>query len=333
MEQPIIIPILLLVLGFILIIKGGDWFVDAVIWISEVTHIPKMLIGATIVSLCTTLPELLVSTIAVSSGSPDLGIGNALGSMVCNTGLILGISMTFLPAAIHRKTFIAKSLFLLAAIILFGIFGWNLNINWIEGLILAAVMGLFIFYNVRQAMSARQMNEDEPVVVDKKTVSRNMVKFLVGVFGIIAGARLLVDNGQILARAAGVSDQIIGLTVIALGTSLPELVTTISAVVKKEFSLSVGNVLGANILNILLIISTCSIISPTGLPINLQEGFALFKGPIAQSLVVDLPVVLFVTLLVVVPGAITGRLKRWQGITLLSCYVLYIGFLALSNII
>ncbi len=320
---------LLFLLGFLLTIKGGDWFVDAAVWISEVTGIPKMLIGATVVSLCTTLPELLVSSFAVLSGTPDMGVGNALGSIICNTCLILGISMTFLPAAVHRKTFSIKGAYLLVSIALLFVMGLDRHISLIEGFILIVVLVGYIRYSVKSALESRRMNDKPKVMMDKQTVGTNVAKFIFGIVGIILGARLLVDNGTILAKAAGVSDQLVGLTIVALGTSLPELATTISAVVKKEFSLSVGNVIGANILNIVLIISTCTILSPGGLPINLQQA-AFFSQPIAQAMVIDLPVVLVVSLLVLLPGMIKGRLYRWQGITALCCYGAYMGYLALS---
>ena len=333
MEQHILIAVILMAVGFVLTIKGGDWFVDAAIWVAEVTNIPKILIGATIVALCTTLPELLVSTFAVASGTPDMGIGNAVGSIICNTSLILGISITFLPSTVSRKTFWIKCAFLLTSMGLLGFFAFDLNVSWLEGSILAIIMILYFFVNVRTAMDARNGKEiHESVDTTKKTVSKNLLKFLVGIIFIIIGARLLVDNGVIIAKAIGVSDQIIGLTVVALGTSLPELITTISAVVKREFTLSIGNILGANILNIVLIISTCSIMTGDGLHIALQN-VPLIKNPIPQALYMDLPVALFVSLIVIVPALITGKFKRWQGITLLSCYVLYIGYLSLDLIL
>lgn len=333
MEQHILIAVILMGVGFLLTIKGGDWFVDAAIWVAEVTNIPKILIGATIVALCTTLPELLVSTFAVASGTPDMGIGNAVGSIICNTSLILGISITFLPTKVSRKTFWIKAAFLMASIILLAVFGRNLNISWIEGSVLVVLLIFYFFVNVRGAMDARNGKEiHESVDTTKKTVTRNLLKFLVGIVFIIIGARLLVDNGVKIASALGVSDQIIGLTVVALGTSLPELITTISALIKREFTLSIGNILGANILNILLIISTCSIMTDDGLFIAMQN-VPLFKNPLPQALYIDLPVALAMSLLVIVPAMITGRFKRWQGITLLGSYVLYIGYLSLSMVL
>ena len=333
MDQHILIAVILMAVGFVLTIKGGDWFVDAAIWVAEVTNIPKILIGATIVALCTTLPELLVSTFAVASGTPDMGIGNAVGSIICNTSLILGISITFLPSVVSRKSFWIKAAFLVGSILLLGFFAKDLNVSWVEGSVLVVLLILFFFVNVRTAMGARNGKEiHESVDTTKKTVSRNLLKFLVGVVFIIIGARLLVDNGVIIAKALGVSDQIIGLTVVALGTSLPELITTISAVIKREFTLSIGNILGANILNILMIISTCSIMTGDGLKITMQH-IPLVKNPIPQALYLDLPVALFVSLLVIIPALITGRFKRWQGITLLSFYVVYIGYLSLDLIL
>lgn len=330
MEQHILIAIILLLVGFVLTIKGGDWFVDAAIWVAEITNIPKILIGATIVALCTTLPELLVSTFAVASGTPDMAIGNALGSIICNTSLILGISITFLPTKVSRRTFWVKCAFLLGSIALLAVFAVNRTISWIEGSILIVVMIGYFVVNVRSAMNARAGKEiHETVDTTKRTVTINLLKFLVGIILIIIGAKLLVNNGIIIASALGVSDQIIGLTVVALGTSLPELITTVSAIMKKEFSLSIGNILGANILNILLIISTCSIMTSDGLEITLQK-VPLFKNLIPQALYLDLPVVLGVSLLVIVPALITGKFQRWQGITLLVSYVLYIGYLSLD---
>ena len=333
MDQHILIAVILMAVGFVLTIKGGDWFVDAAIWVADVTNIPKILVGATIVALFTTLPELLVSTFAVASGTPDMGVGNAVGSIICNTSWILGISITFLPSVVSRKSFWIKSLFLIGSILILGFFAYNRNISWIEGSVLFVLLILYFFVNVRTAMNARNGKEiHESVDTTKKTVTKNLLKFLVGVVFIIVGARLLVNNGVIIATALGVSDQIIGLTVVALGTSLPELITTVSAVIKREFTLSIGNILGANILNILMSISTCSVMTNDGLVIAMQN-IPLVKNPVPQALYLDLPFALFVSLVVIVPALITGRFKRWQGITLLSFYVLYIGYLGLDLII
>lgn len=330
MQETVWFASIMLIIGFALIIKGGDFFVDATVYFAEVTRIPKFLIGATIISVCTTLPELLVSTMAVTSGAPDIGIGNALGSIVCNTALILGISATALPAHVHKQTFRAKAAFLLASIVLLFIFMLDKNLNTFEGIILAVIMLLYFVYSVTAAKKARKYNEHEETPgTDRKIIIVNTLKFIAGILGIIFGARFLVDNAEFLAHKAGISDQIIGLTVVALGTSLPELATTISAIVKKEFSLSVGNVIGANILNIVLILSTCSIISPTGLNVSMQT-LPFFSGPMPQSLVFDIPVVLILTLIVILPAVIKGKLYRWQGITLLSFYAAYIGYLAIG---
>jgi len=330
MQETIWFASIMLVIGFALIIKGGDLFVDGTVYFAEITRIPKLIIGATVISLCTTLPELMVSTIAVRTGAPDLGIGNALGSIICNTTLILGLSATVLPAHVHKSTFRVKAAFLLASIAILFVFMLDKNINAFEGIILAVIMFLFFAYSIVASKKARKYNENEETPdINRKSIITNSIKFVVGVIGIIVGAWLLVENAKFIAHEIGISDQIIGLTVVALGTSLPELATTISAIVKKEFSLSVGNVIGANILNIVLILSTCSIISPSGLNVSLQT-LPFFSMPIPQALVFDVPVVLFLSLLVIIPAWIKGRLYRWQGITLLTLYVGYIGYLTLG---
>ncbi len=329
MQETIWFAFFMLIVGFILIIKGGDFFVDAAVYFAEITKIPKMLIGATVISLCTTLPELLVSTMAVTSGVPDIGIGNALGSIICNTALILGISASVLPASVHKNSFRAKSAFLLFSILMLFIFMQDLNINLFEGILLAIIMFLYIFYSIMYAKHAIRYNVKPAPAVHAKDVRNNTIKFVLGVAGIIFGARFLVNNATIIAHKIGISDQIIGLTIVALGTSLPELATTVSALIKKEFSLSVGNVIGANILNIVMILSMCSIISPSGLDISMQT-LPLFNGEIPQSLMLDLPIILVLSLLVIIPAAIKGRLYRWQGIMLLTLYAGYIGYLALG---
>jgi cation:H+ antiporter len=331
MQETIWFAALALVFGFALIIKCGDVFVDGTVYFAEITRIPKLLIGATVISVCTTLPELMVSSIAVTSGTPDMGIGNALGSIICNTALILGISATALPAHVHKSTFRAKASFLLAAIALLFVFMLDKNISAFEGVLLGIIMILFFVYSITAAKRARKYNEhEETPEVNRKLIITNSLKFAIGVAGIIWGSKILVKNAKFIAHALGVSNQIIGLTVVALGTSLPELVTTISAIVKKEFSLSVGNVIGANILNIVMILSTCSIISPSGLQVSMQS-LPFFNGQVPQSLVLDVPVILFLSLLVIVPAWIKGKLYRWQGITLLTLYAGYIGYLAIGR--
>jgi len=329
-----VLPLMLFLLGFILIIKGGDWFVDASVWLAEILHIPHMIIGATIVSLCTTLPELMVSTLAISSGSPELAISNALGSVICNTGLILGISMVFMPSTIHKKTFTIKSILLFVSLLTMAVFAIDLKINILEGISLFIILIVFMVYSIKMALRARRdtmKSLDEVLGIDRSDKIENIAKFVFGATGIILGAKLLVDNGIFLAGIMGVSEQLVGLTMVALGTSLPELVTTISAIRKKQFSLSVGNVIGANIMNITLIISTCAVISKDGLVVSLQNLAYIGKN-IPQSLVIDLPVAIALTAIVVIPAILRGKFSRMQGVIALCSYGVYIGFLVVTSL-
>lgn len=312
--------IVLFALGLLLTIKGGDFFVDAATWMAEVTGIPKIIVGATVVSLATTLPELLVSVMAVAQGSVDMGVGNAVGSVTCNLGLILGISLVCLPGRIEREDLIYKGLLMLGA----GLTLWAVcaggRLNRAQGLLLLAILAFFLVHNVRHA--AQGSRESRAVrqhhKPTRKEVAVNLVKFVLGAAGIVVGARLMVDNGSAIARALGVPESIIGLTLVALGTSLPELVTTITALAKKQSEMSVGNILGANIIDLTLILGVCAFLSPEGLPIA------------QQTLRLDIPVSLVLMAIAVLPAFAGNRFRRWQGLSLLAGYGTYLVILMIA---
>ncbi|MEX1308229.1 MAG: calcium/sodium antiporter [Eubacteriales bacterium] len=324
----------LFILGFVLIIKGGDWFVEAAVWIAEVTHIPKILIGATIVSLATTLPELFVSLFAVLDGSVGLGIGNAIGSIICNTGLILSIALMASPPKIRKKIVLTKGALLFAAVATLTVTAWNGTIAPVEGLYLFAILALFILYNVQSVKRSKLETEDEiledqkeirHIDTDKRNIIINILKFGFGAGAIILGANLLVNNGVIIASFLGISETVIGLTVVALGTSLPELVTTITSLVKKHGEMGVGNILGANILNIVLVLGTCAVSSKSGLVLpNETSALALFSKP--RTLSFDIPIVMLMLAILLLPLLLgkPGKLRRWQGFALIGVYALYI---------
>ncbi len=305
--------IILFIVGLLFIIKGGDWFVDAAGYIAEATGIPKFIIGATIVSLATTLPEQLVSVLAVLGGSNDLGIGNAVGSVSCNIGIALAISVLILPSAINRKDFVPKGILMLLSAILLWIFCYDRVLMPREGILLFLCLLIFIALNIKGVKDSQSEDFDKqkrPINVKLTTI--NIFKFVIGALGIVMGARLLVDNGTLLARNLGVSEAVIGLTLIAIGTSLPEIVTTITSVVKKESGMSVGNIVGANIINITLILSVCSFLSRKGLSVG------------TNTVTRDIPVAILLIILAVVPTAIKGRFMCWQGVTLAGVYVAYL---------
>ncbi len=308
------IVIALLLLGIVLIVKGGDLFVDAASWMAEVSGIPKLIVGATVVSLATTLPEQLVSIMAAVQGKTDMAVGNAVGSVTANVGLILAVSVLCMPAVIRRRDYAVKSALMLGAAALLLFCGGAGQLEWgIAGILLAA-FAAFLVENVssaRRSMAAEGAQAVRPPA-DRRTIAANLLKFALGTAGIVWGADLLVNNGSELARFIGISERVIGVTIVAVGTSLPELITTITAIVKKQSSLSVGNILGANIIDLTLILPLSSLVS--GQPLPITAGFARF----------DLPVCLLVGSIALVPALAAGRFRRWQGVLLLAVYGVYV---------
>lgn len=308
------VVVLLFIIGLILIIKGGDFFVDAASWIAEVSGIPKFIVGATIVSLATTLPELLVSVFAAVQGKVDMAIGNAVGSVTANTGLIMAISILAIPAVIDRKTFAPKGILLIASITALLAFTYSHKELKIVGcIVLLIIFMLFIYENIKSAKSS--VSETKLEVKGKKEVIVNILKFIGGTAGIVIGAQLLVDNGSKLAVIMNIPESIVSVTLIAIGTSLPELVTTISAIVKKQSSLSIGNIVGANIIDTTLIMPICAFINGSSLPIS-QQGITL-----------DIPVCLGIAVLAIIPTLVNKKFSRWQGILMLIAYVGYLAML------
>ena len=255
--------VLLFAAGLVCIIKGGDLFVDAAGWIAEASGIPKFIIGATIVSFATTLPEMLVSVFAALEGNADIAVGNAVGSVTANTGLIMCLSLVCMTCLMERRQFGVKACLLLAAILsLFG-FTRDGRLSVAEGLLVLVIFAGFLaesLISARREQGTERKAEGERPAVSGKTVAGNIVKFVLGAAGIVLGAQLLIDNGSAIASLLGVPDAIIAATMIAIGTSLPELVTTLTAIRKKESSLSVGNIIGANIMDLTLILPLCSLI-------------------------------------------------------------------------
>lgn len=306
----LVIVIVLFSLGLILTVKGGDYFVDAASWIAEVSGIPCFIVGATIVSVATTLPEMIVSVMAALGGKVEMGIGNAVGSVTVNSALIMGIAILFLPFAINRKHYTFKMILLVVAAALLPLLtrGGVLGVG--GSIVLLIVFAVFILENLHAAKS--QKRHDERPHVSRGIITANVIKFVLGTAGIVLGARLMVDNGSALARIVGVPESIIGLTIIAIGTSLPELVTMIAAVRKHQVSLSVGNIIGANIIDLTSILPVCAIVSGGALPVA------------AQSFLVDMPICLLVVAIGMLPTLITGRFQRWQAVLTIAIYCTYL---------
>ena len=314
----IFVAVIIFVVGLVLTIKGGDWFVDSASWFAEATGIPKFVVGATVVSFATTLPELLVSVRAAMNGSAQLAIGNAIGSVTANTTLIMGVSLVAMAGAINRKEFSLKGGLLLAAIVGLTVLSLTGVLPVWSAFILWAIFIVFMVSNLIEGKKNAKV--ENPDSYDKKDVPSKVLFFILGTASIIFGAEFLVSSGKTIATGIGISETIIGFTVIALGTSLPELVTTLTAIRKKENSLSVGNIIGANIIDATLILPLCAVINGKPLPVE------------KINLVFDFPVCITACAIAVIPTIIQGKFKKWQGVALLSVYGLYMVFLVLNEV-
>lgn len=302
--------ILLFVVGLVLIIKGGDWFVDSAVFIANLTGIPKFIIGATIVSVATTLPELTVSVTGVIDGELDLAVGNAVGSVTANIGLIMGISLVCMPAVIKRSQFWLKGTLMSAAALLLWVLCKDGTLHMLPSFALFVLLAVYVWDNIRDAKN--DVGSDEREVVDKKDLPKQIVMFIIGIAAIVGGSKLLIEYGSEIALLLGVPSAIIGVTMVAIGTSLPELITTLTAIRKKESSMSIGNIVGANIIDLAMILPICSVVSDGKLTIA-EQSYAL-----------DMPMCFAMTLIAVLPSLIKGKLYRWQGILMLALYAVYV---------
>ncbi len=304
------VALILFVIGIVLVVKGGDIFVDAASWIAKAAGIPTFIVGATIVSLATTMPELLVSVFAAADGKIDMAIGNAVGSVIANTGLIMAISLIFLSISIVRKEYIKQCAILVicSAVLWLGSLSGQLA-AW-AGIVLFFVFVGFMALNIYNAK--KQSATVERIEATKKEYAKNIVLFLAGAAAIVIGSEFLVDGGSAIATALGVEERIIAVTLVAVGTSLPELVTTLTAIRKKESSLSIGNIIGANIIDLSMILPICSIVSGKGLPV------------LGKCLTVDLPACLMIILIALLPLLIRQKSSKLQGIVVLASYGVYL---------
>ena len=291
------ISIVLFVIGLVLLIFCGDWFVDGATGIARKFHIPELIIGATVVSIGTTLPEVMVSADAAIKGQGATAYGNAIGSIICNTALILAITIAVKPSKVDKKSLKTPVIFFFVAALIYVLNAYIFKrFSLASGIVLLSVFVIYMIYTVittkkRMAQEVKttepveeNQNEEEEEKKEKKEkpVWQNILLLVVGAIGIAFGANLLVDNGVIIAGAMGVPESVIALTMIALGTSLPELVTAITSLVKGHGSLSLGNIIGANFFNLVLVSGISTTLSPFDLPVEKTIG------GLNASLVVDL---------------------------------------------
>ena len=313
---------LLFAAGLVCIIWGGDRFVDAATWIAAVSGIPNFIVGATVVSLATTLPEVIVSVMAAAAGRLDMASGNAIGSVTANTALILALSIIFMPTVIDRRRYLRKSLIFLGAIVLLWCLSWSGRLTIAGCCAMLLLFAYFIYENVSEAKKELGANAEKTKSADKTPASvvRNLLSFVLGAAAIIIGSRLLVDNGTLIARdILRVDERIISLTLVAIGTSLPELVTAASAVIKRQGSLAAGNVIGANIIDMLLILPLCAFVRGGALTMEWSTVW------------IDLPMSFLAAVIILAPALITGRFRRIQGAAALGAYVLYLTLLIVQG--
>jgi len=330
-----LVPILLFILGLILLIKGGDWFVDGATALARRLHTPEIVIGATVVAIGTTLPEVLVSATGAISGHGGIAYGNAIGSVICNTALISALTFAIRPCKVDRKSFLTPVIFFFVAALIYSLTAYlGGNFTRMTGILLLTVFVVYIVYTLISARRAAQeggtggiiQGDDEEETEGEKAEELPLWKIILllvaGAACIAVGANLLVENGTKIAETLGVPESVIALTFVALGTSLPELVTAITALAKGHSALSLGNIVGANLFNLVLVSGLSTAIAP----FNVYDLGGKTIGGVPTSLAVEIPVMLFVMLFMTLPALKRGRLTRTQGIILLCVYAAFCVF-------
>ncbi len=320
-----LVPVLLFILGLLLLIKGGDWFVEGSTGIAHRFHVPEILIGATVVSIGTTLPEVMVSSASALKGVGEIAYGNAIGSVICNTALIAALSVAIRPILTDRKTLRMPVLFFFAAALVYAFSAYVLGtFGYVVAVILLSMFAVYMVISIKRAFSQEKEAPEPPEDPEAVRLQNKLrpfwleiVMLVLGAAAIAVGADLLVDNGILIAQALHVPDSVIGLTFVALGTSLPELVTAVTSLVKGHSALSLGNIIGANFFNLVLVSGLSIALSPFDVPSS-KTIFGL-----NSSLAVEIPVMFLVMLLLTVPALIKGKMKRWQGIVLLAVYAAF----------
>ncbi len=307
--------LLLFAVGVVLLIKGGDWFVDSAVGIAKRFHVPEIIIGATVVSIGTTLPEVMVSVTAAVNQNGAIAYGNAIGSIICNTALIAALTIAIRPAPVDRKAvvtpvvffFVSAAIYVVAAYI-FGRFDrW---LGFVMLMVFAIYMAMTIYKGFKNPAKQKTEEEDAP----SGLLLKDVVVLIVSAALIAVGADMLEGSSVSLATMAGIPTEVVGVTVVALCTSLPELVTAVTALVKGHGALSLGNIIGANIFNLVLVSGAAVTISPFVVP----DGSQLFG--FNTSLLVEIPLMVCVMALMTLPAILKGKLSRWQGVTLLGIY-------------
>ncbi|MEE1278957.1 MAG: calcium/sodium antiporter [Acutalibacteraceae bacterium] len=311
----------LFAVGVFLLIKGGDWFVDSAVGIAKRFHVPEIIIGATVVSIGTTLPEVMVSVTAAVNNNGAIAYGNAIGSIICNTALIAALTIAIRPAPVNKKAVITPVIFFFvsAAIYMVAAYLFGRFDRWL-GIVMLIVFAIYMTMTIRSGFKnpVEKKDEEEEETSSNAQFVKDIVMLVVSAALIAVGADMLEGSSVSLATMAGIPTEVIGVTVVALCTSLPELVTAVTALLKGHGALSLGNIIGANIFNLVLVSGAAVTISPFVIP----EGSKLFGFNTSQ--IIEIPLMVGVMALMTLPTLFKGKLRRWQGITLLCIYVAFV---------
>ena len=304
----IILQLALLSLGFVMLVKGSDWFVDGAAGIAAKFHIPQIIIGLTIVAMGTSAPEAAVSITAAMGGSADITVGNIVGSNILNVLIILGLASAIVPIAVGTSTQKIDAPFMIAISAIFLALGWDGTITRLDGAVLLVLFASYIGYMIWGALHS---NEEGDEIKDMK-VWQMLLATAGGLALVVLGADVAVDAGTELATIFGMSERFIGLTVVALGTSLPELFTSVTAARKGNADIAIGNIVGSNIFNILFVVGLSSMI---------------IDVPFASNFRIDMAVAVAASLFMWVASLKNKKLVRWHGIVMLLGYAAYFLYL------
>lgn len=308
----LLFAVVLLALGFIMLIKGADWFVDGSAGIAARFGIPQLVIGLTIVAMGTSAPEAAVSITAAMSGNAGITIGNVIGSNILNVLLILGITAVIISVPVQHSTVKWEIPFMLVVTVVLAVLGMSDgSISRLEGVILWALFIVYLLYLLRMAKNNGNDEEEEKHL----PLWKQLLMLVIGIAGIVWGSDLTVDNATVIAEALGMDDRLIGLTIVAFGTSLPELVTSVTAARKGKADIAIGNIVGSNVFNILFVVGTTALITP----VVFKAGF-----------LIDSVVALVAGLILWFGVMKDHRLKRPVGLVMLAAYAAYFVYLLLG---
>lgn len=314
MDGMIIIQVVLLLVGFVFLIKGSDMFVDGASSIASLLKIPTVIVGLTIVAFGTSAPEAAVSITSSITGNNAMAVSNVIGSNMFNLLMVIGVS-ALLSELLMEKSVLDQDLpFLVGITALFAAFiVINWNISSIEGIILLIILAIYLYFVIRNAMKS---SDAQQVEKPKLTTKKSILFMIIGLIGIVLGGDLVVDSASYIAIALGMSETLVGLTIVAIGTSLPEFVTSLTALKKGENQLVIGNVIGSNIFNILFVLGASSAISAI---------------PLDSSMLIDVIFMVVVTVICFIFGKTQDKFDKKEGAILILLFAVYMGFAIWRN--